>query len=90
MHYKAVLNAYIKPQCCLCSSFRALLALREANGISGPVIHQLVQVISEGALALLGVGGKRTGCSHLGQGSRVVLALACNKNGARPTGSWGI
>lgn len=63
-------------QCCLCSSFRTSLALGEAHGISGPVIHQLVQVISEGALALLDVRGRRSGSSCLGERSRVVLAVA--------------
>lgn len=48
----------------------------EADGISCPVIHQLVKVISEGALALLGVRGRGSGSSCLGQGSRMVLAMA--------------
>lgn len=62
--------------CCLCSSFRTSLALGEVDGISGPVIYQLVQVISEGALALLGVRGRRSRSSSLIQGGRVVLAVA--------------
>ncbi len=62
-------------QCCLCSTFRTSLALGEAHGISGPVIHQLVQVVSEGALALLDVRG-RSGPGSLVQRSRVVLAVA--------------
>lgn len=62
--------------CCLWSSFRASLALGEVDGISGPVIHQLVQVIGERALALLGVRGRRGWSSCLGQRSRVVLAVA--------------
>ena len=48
----------------------------EADGVSGPVIYQLVQVFSEGALALLGVRGRGSRSSCLGQGSRMVLALA--------------
>lgn len=63
-------------QHCLCSSFRTFLALGEADGVSGPVIHQLVQVIGEGALALLCVRDMRSRSSRLGQGSRVVLAVA--------------
>lgn len=68
--------AYIMSQCCLCSSFRTSLALGEADGVSGPVIHQLMQVIGEGAFALLGVRSRRSGPSCLGQGSRVVQAVA--------------
>lgn len=63
-------------QSCLCSSFRTSLALGEADGISGPVIHQLVQVISEGAFALLGVRGSRSGPSGLGQGSTLSVQVA--------------
>jgi len=62
--------------CCLWSSFRTSLALGEVDGISGPVIHQFVQVIGEGALALLGVRGRGGGSGRLGQRSRVVLAVA--------------
>lgn len=62
-------------QWCLCSSFRTSLALGEADGVPGPVIHQLVQVISEGALALLRVRRGRSGSACLGQ-RRVVLAEA--------------
>lgn len=53
-------------QCCLRSSFRTSLALGEADGVPGPVIHQLMQVISEGALALLGVSGRGNRSSRLG------------------------
>lgn len=63
-------------QWCLCSSFRTSLALGEADGVPGPVIHQLVQVVSKGALALLRVRGGRSGSSRLGQRRRVVLAEA--------------
>lgn len=70
-------------QGCLRSSFRTSLALGEADGISGPVIHQFVKVISEGALALLGVRGRRSGSS--GQGGRVVLAVARTIRGAVTT-----
>lgn len=75
-------------QCCLCSSFRTSLALGEADGVPGPVIHQLMQVISEGALALLGVWGRRSGSSRLGEGSRMVLAVAWTICGAGPAWSW--
>lgn len=70
------LNAYVMPQCCLRSSFGASLALGEADGVSGPVIHQLMQVISEGAFALLGERSWRGGPSRLGQGGGVVLAVS--------------
>lgn len=60
-------------QCCLRSSFRTSLALGQAD-VSGPVIHQFVQVFSEGALALLGVRGRKCRSSPLGQGA--VLAVA--------------
>lgn len=53
-------------QCGLCSSFGTPLALGEADGVSGPVIHQFVQVVCEGAFALLGVRGRRSGSSRLG------------------------
>lgn len=42
LHSKKVLNAYIMSQCGLCSSFGTSLALGEADGVSGPVIHQFV------------------------------------------------
>lgn len=68
--------AYIMSQWCLRSSFRTSLALGEAD-VPGPVIHQLVQVVSEGALALLAVRGRRSGSTRLGHRSiRVVLAEA--------------
>ena len=68
--------AYIMSQWCLRSSFRTPLALGEAD-VPGPVIHQLVQVVGEGALALLAVGGRRSGPARLGRSSiRVVLAVA--------------
>lgn len=73
---KKRLDAYIVPQCCLRSSFRTSLALGEADGVPGPVIHQLMQVISEGAFALLGVRSWRGGPSRLGQAGRVVLAVS--------------
>lgn len=76
------------PQCRLCSSFRTSLALGEADGVSGPVIHQLMQVISEGAFALLGVRSWGGGPSCLGQGGGVVLALSWTICGAGPTWSW--
>lgn len=66
----------IMSQGCLCSSFWASLALGEADGISGPVIHQLVQVVSEGPLALLGVSGRGSECRGLGEGSGVALTVA--------------
>lgn len=62
-------------QCGLGSSSRTSFSLREAFGVSGPVIHQLVKVIREGALALLGLRGRRSGSTSLSQGGGVVLAV---------------
>lgn len=62
--------------CCLCSSFRTSFALGKADGVSGPVIHQLMEVVREGALALLGVRGRGSVSGRLGQGRCVVLAKA--------------
>lgn len=38
---------------------RAPLALRQVHGVSGPVVHQLVQVVGKRALAALGRNGRR-------------------------------
>lgn len=51
-------------QYCCGSVFRSPLALGETEGVSGKVVHQLKQVVSEGAFPLLGVGNHRGGhCS---------------------------
>lgn len=39
--------------------FRAPLALGQVHGVSGPVVHQLVQVVGERALPALGRNGRR-------------------------------
>lgn len=39
----------------------APLALGQIHGIPGPVVHQLVQVVGERALAALGRSGRRLG-----------------------------
>lgn len=70
-----VLHAYIMSQSGLAPSSRTSLSLRQAFSVSGPVIHQLVKVIGEGALALLSLRGRRSGSTCLCQGGGVVLAV---------------
>lgn len=62
-------------QYCCGTIFRTPLALGETNGISGPVIHQLMQVISKGSFSLLGVGSHRGGHCCLCQGDKMVLGM---------------
>lgn len=76
LNIQRIPNAYIKSQPSLCSSFRASLPLGLADGIPGPVIHQLVQVVSEGPLTLLGVRASRRGSSGLGQGRTLSLQVS--------------
>lgn len=52
------------------SSLGTSLALGQADGIPGPVIHQLVQVVCESPLALQGLRG-RVSARWLGQGVTV-------------------
>ena len=61
--WEAVLEAYVKARG---SRLWAPLALREDHSVSGPVVHQLVQVVCEGALGLLGRWGE------VGSGRRVM------------------
>lgn len=65
-----MLEAYVEAHG---SGFWAPLALGEADGIPGPVVHQLVQVIREGALGLLGQwGDARSGRLVLGMTGLLV------------------
>ena len=53
--WEAGLGAYVEARG---PGLWAPLALREDDGVSGPVVHQLVQVVCEGALGLLGRWGE--------------------------------
>ena len=55
---EAVRESYVEPRG---SGLWAPLALRQDHGVSGPVVHQQVQVVGEGALGLLGRGGEARG-----------------------------
>lgn len=75
-------------QYCCGTIFRTPLALGETNGISGPVIHQLMQVISEGSFSLLGVGSHGGGHCCLCQGDKMVLGMTWTICDAGLTQSW--
>lgn len=73
---------------CCGSIFRTPLALGETDGISGPVIHQLMQVISEGAFSLLGVRSHGGGDCCLRQGNKMVLGVTWTICDAGLSQSW--
>ena len=79
----------------------APLALRQADGVTGPVVHQLVQVVSEGAFAALvgsagelGLGGSAGLALEAGSGGQPVVLTgplarpAHHIGAASPCGGW--
>lgn len=74
------------------SGFWAPLALGEADGVPCPVVHQLVQVIREGAFGLLGQwGDARSGRLVLGMTGLLVVVVVGVRSTIRtgPTRSRG-
>lgn len=84
---KSRCGAYVVAQHGRGSVFRTLLALGETDGVPGPVIQQLVQVVGEGALPLLGVRGGGGGGRCLRQGNE-VLGVSRTVCGAALARSW--
>lgn len=82
------ISAYVMSQYCCGTIFRTPLALGETDGISGPVIYQLMQVISEGSFSLLGVGSHGGGHCCLCRGDKMVLGMTWTICDAGLTQSW--